>query len=72
MKLQKTDKLELIDRTLNVNGKPFVVRYPDEPMLCSRDGKLETIVFKACGFTRTLWEPEEIEGFFPDQEQPEK
>lgn len=68
MKLKKTDKLELLDRTLNVNGKLFIVQYPDEPLFGTKDGKLETILFKGCGYTRTLWDPEEIEGYFPDQE----
>ncbi|OPY04995.1 MAG: hypothetical protein A4E66_02509 [Syntrophus sp. PtaB.Bin001] len=68
MKLKNTDKLELVDRTLNVNGKPFVVQYPDEPLFCTKDGKLETIVFKSCGYTLTQWDPEEIEGYFSDQE----
>jgi len=68
MKLKKTDKLELLDRTLNVNGKPFIVKYPDEPLFGTKDGKLVTIIFKGCGCTRTHWDPEEIEGYFPDQE----
>jgi len=68
MKLKKTDKLELLDRTLNVNGKTFIVQYPDEPLFGTKDGKLVTIIFKGCGCTRTLWDTEEIEGYFPDQE----
>ncbi|MFH0976163.1 MAG: hypothetical protein V1874_10315 [Spirochaetota bacterium] len=53
-----------MDRTLKVNGKTFIVQYPDEPLYCMKDGKLETIVFKACGYTCYQWEPEEIEGYF--------
>jgi len=71
MKLKKTDQLELVDRTLNVNGQPFVVQYPDEPLFGTKDGKLETIVFKGCGLTRTSWEPEEVEGYFRDQDSSE-
>jgi hypothetical protein len=68
MKLKKTDKLEVVDLKLKVNGKTFVVQHPDEPLWRIEDGKLETIVFKACGFTSYLWEPEEIEGYFYDHE----
>jgi hypothetical protein len=68
MKLKNTDKLELVDRTLTVNGKPFVVQYPDEPLFGATDGKLVTIVFKGCGYTQTRWDPEEIEGYFKDSE----
>lgn len=68
MKLKNTDKLEIIDRKLVVNGKIFMVQHPDEPLYCINDGKLDTIVFKACGFTCYQWAPEEIEGYFPDQE----
>jgi hypothetical protein len=68
MKLKNTDKLEVVDRKLKVNGKTFIVQYPDEPLWRTEEGKLETIVFKACGYTSYLWEPEEIEGYFIDQE----
>lgn len=66
MKLRNTDKLEIVDRKLKVNGKTFTVKYPDEPLYCITDGKLETLVFKACGFTRNQWDTEEIEGYFSD------
>ena len=68
MRLKNTDRLDFVDRTLTVNGKPFIVQYPDEPLFGTRDGKLVTILFKGCGLTRTLWEPDEIEGYFLDQE----
>jgi hypothetical protein len=68
MKLKNTDKLEIVDRKLKVNGKFFIVQYPVEPLWRMEDGKLETIVFKACGYTDNQWEPEEIEGYFSDQE----
>jgi hypothetical protein len=68
MKLKNTDKLEVVDRKLKVNGNHFVVQYPDEPLWRMEDGKLATIVFKACGYTCNEYEPEEIEGYFSDQE----
>jgi hypothetical protein len=67
MKLKNTDKLEIVDRKLKVNGKTFFVQYPDEPLWRMEDGKLVTIVFKACGYTDNQWEPEENEGYFSDQ-----
>jgi len=68
MKLKNTDKLELVDRTLTVNGRPFVVQYPDEPLFGTKNGRLITIVFKGCGYTQTKWDPEEIEGYFKNRE----
>lgn len=61
-KLNKTDELEVIGRDLIVNGRPFNVFYPSEPLFGVKDGKLITIVFRGCGCTLTDWEPEEIEG----------
>jgi hypothetical protein len=58
MKLKNTDKLEIVDRKLKVNGKTFFVQYPDEPLWRMEDGKLVTIVFKACGYTDNQWEPD--------------
>jgi len=68
VKLKDTDKLEFVDRTLTVNGKPFVVQFPDEPLFGIADGRLITILFKGCGYTQYSWDPEEIEGYFPDSE----
>ncbi len=67
MKLKDTDKLEVVGRKLKVNGRTFVVQYPEEPLLCIADGKLETIIIKGCGYTSNQLDPEEIEGFFLDQ-----
>ena len=65
-KLNKTDRLEFIDRDLIVNGRSFNVVYPNEPLFGVKEGKLITIVFRGCGCTLTDWEPEEIEGEFLD------
>lgn len=62
MKLSPTDELTVVDRRLEVNGRPFQVRYPDEPLLCTENGRLVTIVFRGCGCTLSQWEPGEIEG----------
>ncbi len=71
MKLKNTDKLEIFDRKLKVNGRSFIVQYPDEPLYCcTKDGKLGTLLFKGCGYTCHKWEPEEVEGYFSDQEEP--
>jgi hypothetical protein len=64
MKLKSTDPLEFINRGLKVNGKSFLVEYPDEPILGVEEGKLVTIVFRGCGCSLTHWEPEDIEGHF--------
>ena len=64
MKLNKTDILNVKDRCLLVNGKPFNVTFPDEPLLGTEEGNLVTIVFRGCGCSLNEWEPEEIEGEF--------
>ncbi len=62
MKLNKDDKLEVSNGCLKVNGKPFVVDFPDEPMFdVDTDGKLMTW-FR--GHLCNFWRPEEIEGYF--------
>jgi hypothetical protein len=70
MKLKNTDKLEVIDRKLKVNGRTFIVQYPDQTLYNAKDNVLETIMFKGCGCTITQWKSEEIEGYFFDQESP--
>jgi hypothetical protein len=72
MKLKNTDTLECINCCLKVNGKSFVVEYPDEPILGVEEGKLVTIVFQGCSCLLTHWEPEDIEGHFPEQDNEEK
>jgi|WetSurSiteA1Bulk_404760.scaffolds.fasta_scaffold05872_4 hypothetical protein len=67
MKLKSTDTLEFIRCGLTVNGKSFVVEYPDEPILGIEDGNLVTIVFRRCGCSLTHWAPKDIEGHFPEQ-----
>ena len=64
MRIKNTDKLEVVNHRLRVNGRPFEVHYPDEPLCCVHRGKLVTLVIKGCGCTLNHWEPEEIEGEF--------
>lgn len=64
MKLTSNDTLEVLNHSLRVNGRPFAVKYPAEPIACLEDGKLVTLVFRGCGCTLSHWEPEEIEGDF--------
>ncbi|MBN1545228.1 MAG: hypothetical protein JW902_01055 [Syntrophaceae bacterium] len=66
MKLNRNDKMELIDRAFFVNGRAFKLHHPTEPLFGVKDGKLITIVFKSCGYTMTEWDPEEIEGEYLD------
>lgn len=63
-KLKTSDKMEVIDHCLLVNGRPFDVEYPDEPIYMIQDGKLVTLVVKACGCNLYYWDPEEIVGDF--------
>ncbi len=62
MKLTREHAIALHDNRLSVNGKPFEVLHPAEPLFAVRDGKLITIVFRGCGCTLNEWDPEEIEG----------
>ena len=64
MRLKRTDRLEVVNHCLIVNGKPFEVRYPDEPICCIEKGKLVTLVIKGCGCSLTHWEPEDVKGDF--------
>jgi hypothetical protein len=64
MKLKDADKLEVVNHSLRVNGRPFKVAYPSEPIACMEDGRLVTLVFRGCGCTLSHWDPEEIEGEF--------
>ena len=62
MKLSNKDKLEVINGCLRVNGKPFVVDFPNEPLFdIDTEGKLMT-VFR--GHLYNYWYPEEIEGYY--------
>ena len=60
MTLNNTDKLEMSNGCLIVNGKPFVVDIPDEPLWDVQENKLVT-VFR--GHLFNYWQPEEIEGY---------
>ncbi|MBN1848698.1 MAG: hypothetical protein JW932_08950 [Deltaproteobacteria bacterium] len=62
MRLRSTDRLKVLNHSLSVNGKPFKVQYPDEPLCCVEHGKLVTLVIKGCGCSLTYWDPEEVEG----------
>ena len=64
MKLKRTDTLEVKDRRLLVNGRPFRVSYPDEPLLGMEGENVVTIVFRGCGCSLNEWGIEEIEGDF--------
>ena len=62
MKLNKNDKMEVINGCLRVNGKPFVVEQPDERLLeIDEEGRLVT-VFR--GHLYNYWKPEDVEGYF--------
>ena len=60
MTLNSTDDLEITNGCLMVNGKPFVVNVPDEPLWDVEDNRLVT-VFR--GHLFNYWKPEEIEGY---------
>jgi hypothetical protein len=62
MKLTNSDKLEVVNHCLHVNGKPFVVdSIGDEIIWAIEDGRLVTL-FK--GHLENYWNPEEIEGYW--------
>ena len=61
MTLTENDVLSVRNGCLVVNGKPFVVDYPTEPMYSVEDGKLVT---KFRGHLYNYWKPEEIEGYY--------
>ena len=64
MKLKRTDTLEITERRLFVNGRPFNVTHPYEPVLGMENRNLVTIVFRGGGRFLTEGELEEIEGEF--------
>ncbi len=57
----KGSKLTVSNGCLFVDGKPFVVDFPDEPMDGIEDGKLVT-VFR--GYLYSYWKPEDIKGYY--------
>jgi len=61
MRLKELDKLTMRNRCLKVNGEPFVVDYPDEPLFDVEDNKLVT-TFR--GHLYNYWNPEDIIGYF--------
>jgi len=63
MKLKNSDKLSMINFCLRVNGKPFVVDYPNEPLWDVEGNKLITL-FRGRISMKNCWNPEEIEGYY--------
>ena len=61
MTLTENDVLDVRNGCLVVNGKPFVVDHPTEPMHSVEDGRLVTL-FR--GHLYNYWKPEEIEGYY--------
>jgi hypothetical protein len=62
MTLNNDDKLEVVNHCLLVNGEPFVVEYPDEPLSgIDEEGRLMT-VFR--GHLYNYWKPEEVKGYY--------
>jgi len=61
MKLKPIDKLSMVNHCLRVNGKPFVVDTPDEPLWDIEENKLITL-FR--GHLYNYWNPEDIDGYF--------
>lgn len=61
MKLKETDKLTMINHCLRVNGKPFVVDYPNEPLCSVEENQLITL---HRGHLYNVWNPEDIIGYF--------
>lgn len=53
--------LSMSNGCMYVDGKPFVVEYPDEPIKCVDDNKLVT-VFR--GHLTNYWSHEDIEGYY--------
>ena len=64
VRLKSSDMLAVRNRSLRVNGRPFRLAYPDEPICCVEDGKLVTLVVWGCGISMTRWEAEEIMGYW--------
>ena len=61
MQLSSEDKITMVSRCLRVNGKPFVVEFPDEPLHDVEDNKLVTL-FR--GHLTNYWNVTDIKGYF--------
>lgn len=62
MNLTKNDKIEVIEARLMVNGRPFIVNYPSEPLShVSLDGNLVTLQNNT---TYNHWGVDQIEGYY--------
>lgn len=66
VRLKNTDKLTMVNKCLKVNGKPFVVEYPDEQLWDAEDNKLVTL-FRGCHSMQNYWEPQDIKGYYAYQ-----
>ena len=62
MVIQPNDTLRVFSGCLSVNGKPFVVEHPDEPLeSIDEDGKLVT---RFRGHLRNHWDRSDIKGYW--------
>lgn len=62
MTLTNKDKLEVVNHCVTVNGRPFVVDFPKEPIAhVDEDGRLVTL-FR--GHLYNHWEPEDVSGYY--------
>ena len=60
MRLEDTDVLTYSNTCISVNGLPFVVEYPDEPICSVEDNELVT---RFRNF-ENRWLPSEIRGYY--------
>jgi len=63
MQLKNTDKLEVINGYLVVNGNLFIVDFPNQPISHIEDNKLVTL-FRGCRSMANYWNPEDIKGYY--------
>ena len=61
MNLEHYHKLEVINRSLLVDGAPFVVTFPDEELLRVEEGK---IITSFRGRLENQWDNFEVEGYY--------
>ena len=62
MTLTKNDKLEVINNRLEVNGRPFIVDFPKEPIAhIDEDGRLVTLLR---GHLYNHWDRQDVEGYY--------
>lgn len=61
MKIKTSDKITMENKRLLVNGKPFTIEYPDEPLWDIEGNQLVTI-FR--GHLYNYWNLEDVRGYF--------